>query len=333
MTTPVSPSLAVVIVAYLGWSDLRRCLQSLTGGEVGGEMEIVVVNNGPGGDDYDALRRDFSSVRFVDNPGNPGFAHACNAGLRASSAPEILFLNPDCVMTPEQAFELHRRLLAHPECAALAPRQVDADGRPQKVFDRFPACRLVLGPVRGVVRLLMPGSYGDPRRCTSEWRAVDWVTGSALLTRRTALESVAGWCEDYWMYSEDVDLCRRLQQQDGHVVFTGAVTIEHRHGGSSRHSSAVSALTRAEVIVSRHLYAHRHMSGLRRPLYHTLLVLGRVLPLALAAAVDAIWPFEAAALGERAGAFRHLVGHYRDVRERRLWVSRRSAHFPADSPT
>jgi GT2 family glycosyltransferase len=107
------------------------------------------------------------------------------------------------------------------------------------------------------------------------------------------------------MYSEDVDLCRRAHGAGHRVAVIGGATLMHAHGGASRKDSPTAALTRSEVVISRHFYASRHFGALHAALYHAALVVTRFVPKAFT----------------RTG--RMLARHYREVPSRG-WRSARA---------
>jgi len=191
------------------------------------------------------------------------------------------------------------------------------------VFDASPTLLTALGPVRALVRRLGGPRHADARRCDDGWREVDWVSGAALLIRREIFEAIGGWCEDYWMYSEDVDLCCRARAAGHTVAFTAEATRLHRHGGTSLRNLEASGLTRSEVIMSRHVYASRHFHGVRQVGLHALLAASRLPPLLLARALCALWPGAPEPLQVRAIMARHLVPYYRGALGGGGWLSPR----------
>ena len=308
-----TPPLAIVIVNFRCWDDLDACLESLAGLDA----EIVVVDNASDDGRLDEYVRRYPQVRFIGSGGNHGYAYGCNCGAAATSAPELLFLNPDA-RDPGGAIEQALALKAGQPRTLLALRQIDETGEPQRVFDAFPSLLTLFGPIRWVLRRLLPERYPQPRRRFEHWMEVDWVSGSALFIDRAALEELGGWCEDYWMYSEDVDLCRRARNRGMRVVFSTAATIVHRRGSASHRSLEVRGITRAETVISRHLYAHRHLGPVHAAVYHAALVLTRLLP----AFVFGLLPV--AAFQPRRDMARHLLDYYRRAWSRGDWRSPRA---------
>lgn len=321
-------NLSVIIVNYRSWDDLARCLASLRylADLKQPTTEIIVVDNQSGDGRLPAFAAEHSGVRFVENSGNYGFAHACNRGAREARGTELLFLNPD-TRDPGGVVPLYLAVKqTHPDAAVLTVRQTDERGRPQRIFGLFPTAGTLLGPVRALLRILLPETHPDPRRTKAHTLRVDWVSGSALMISRAHLGRLGGWCEDFWMYSEDTDLCRRAANAGLAVVYCGDATLVHRHGGATRSNPETAALTRTEAVISKHLYARRHLGALHAGVFHLLVVITRFLPLAAPALIAAIWRNAPDVVKVRASMFHQLRVHYVRIIAKHNWLSPRSAN-------
>jgi len=317
--------LSIVIVNYRSWARLERCLASLRPLLEAGRpvTQIVVVDNASADGAFDAFAKAHPDVRFVLNDGNWGFADGCNRGAREARGAHLLFFNPDAEDRSGAIATLLAAALTHPEAAILTARQVDDRGRAQKVFDCFPSLLTLFGPMRAVLRTLAPRRFPDPRRDRHGYLEVDWVSASALMIRRPVFDALGGFCDGFWMYSEDVDLCRRARDAGHAVALVADATLLHAHGGTSRRDPETGALTRSEVVVSRHFYASRHFGGVHAAIYHLALVATRFVPLTLPALLAGAWPGAPGAVRARAATWRHLARYYRGVPSRG-WRSSRA---------
>jgi GT2 family glycosyltransferase len=304
--------LSIVIVNYRSWTVLSRCLASLSPLLQGSPpaVEIVVVDNASGDGRFPAFSLAHPRVRFVQNDGNWGFADGCNRGALPARGDSLLFLNPDAEDPGGGIAALLDEARAHPDTAILTARQVDENGRVQKVFDVFPSLGTLFGAARALLRVAAPSRYPDPRRDHAGFLEVDWVSGSALFIRRRVFEDLGGFCNGFWMYSEDVDLCRRARDAGHKIALAGAATLVHAHGGASRKDPETAALTRSEVVVSRHFYASRHLGPWHAAAYHLALAATRFGP-AVLAALAGVFGFSALnTIRVRAGMARHLARYY-----------------------
>lgn len=314
--------LSIVIVNYKGWEPLSRCLASLSPLVTGRapRAEVIVVDNASNDGRCAGFAAAHPRATVVENDGNWGFADGCNRGARDARGELLLFLNPDALDPGGGIVALLAAARSRPDAAIFTARQVDENGRAQKVFDVFPSLTTLFGPVRAALRLVAPHRYPDPRRDRADDLEVDWVSGSALLVRRDVFDSLGGFCNGFWMYSEDVDLCRRARDAGHAVVLVGGATLVHAHGGTSRKDPATAALTRSEVVVSRHFYASRHLQKWHARAYHLALFVTRVFPAAVAGLIDR----------GRAGMASHLARYYRQVPSLG-WRSRRARSVSRDA--
>jgi len=311
-------TLSIVIVNYRSWDRLEHGLRSLRPlvADASSTTEIIVVDNVSGDGRLATFSAAHPEARFVENDGNWGFADGCNRGAREARGEFLLFFNPDAEDPGGGISGLVAFASSHPDTAILTARQVDERGRAQKVFDVFPSLLTLFGPARALLRLAARDRYPDPRRDRSDDLEVDWVSGSALFIRKSVFDALGGFCSGFWMYSEDVDLCRRARDRGHKVAVVGSVTLRHAHGGASRKDPDTTALTRSEVVVSRHFYASRHLGPWHARAYHVALAMTRFVPATLAMAADAIGLGAIRAVRVRARMGRHLARYYRGVPSR-----------------
>ncbi len=230
--------LALIIVNYNTREDLRRCLRSVE--EKVGRLKVVVVDNGSTDGSQSMVGEEFPWVRLVENPGNPGYSSACNAGLRATEEPYAFILNSDVEFVGRGLEEVLAYLEEHPRVGALGPLVLNSDGSFQMSCRRFPS--MLENVVHGFLGEVWPG---NPFTISYQMRGldrenpceVDWVSGAAMLLRREAVEKVGGFDESYFMYVEDVDLCWRLRREGYAVVFHPAFRLVHHIGRTSSQQS------------------------------------------------------------------------------------------------
>ena len=89
----------------------------------------------------------------------------------------------------------------------------------------------------------------------------DWVSGAVVLISINWFDKIQGWNEDYWMYFEDVDLSKKVADLGGEIALLENVEIIHNHGGSSRINIKTAAITKTEVLISKHVYINNHFKG------------------------------------------------------------------------
>jgi len=216
--------LSIVIVTWHSADDVGPLLASLVGVLARG-AELVVVENASGDATPAVVRAAAPEARLIVNDRNRGFAAAANQGLAASRGAFVLFLNPDTLVLDDAITSALAYADTDPAIGVVGCRTLNADGTPQPTVDRFHT-------VAGLVREALVGRRGPQARprgfvpVTS--RDVDWVYGSFLLCRRSALMEVGGFDEAYEMYGEDLDLCHRVRAAGHRVAYCAEATIVHR---------------------------------------------------------------------------------------------------------
>jgi GT2 family glycosyltransferase len=180
------------------------------------------------------VRARFPGATVVENADNAGFSRANNQGLRRGQGGYSLILNSDAEVGAGCVEAMAAILDGRPDVGIVGPRTRFPDGRIQVSFGpmlspraEWRQRRLVRGVGRGDPRALREA---EAMAATEQEPA--WVSGSCLLARRRALDSVGLFDEDFFLYEEDVDLCVRVRAAGWRIVFTPAGEVVHHLGSS-----------------------------------------------------------------------------------------------------
>ncbi len=219
---------SAVVVNYRSAALTAACVASLRADGVG---EVVVVDSAPG-DDCEA-RLAGSGATFVGLDDNLGYGAAANAGVARASGEAIVICNPDLVVVPGTVAALVATLDADPSLAAVGPRIDRPDGTRYPSARAFPSLADAAGHAFvGLATTRNPWSRRYLRSDAEAAGPVDWVSGAFMLVRRSAFEAVGGFDESYFMFLEDVDLCRRLRLAGWGVAYEPAGRVVHLEGAS-----------------------------------------------------------------------------------------------------
>lgn len=230
-----SPSgVTVVVVTYHSAEPLARLLPTLDEGLAGiDRWRLIIVDNDSGDDTVATARRLRPDAEVVETGRNAGYAAAINvASARADADDALLVLNPDTRLRPGAV----RRLLAgltRPGTGVVVPRLVGSDGRTAPSLRRAPRVRYawaeaVLGGHRAA-RLGLSEVVRDPAAYRTE-RVADWATGAVMLVSPECRRAVGDWDESFFLYSEEVDFCRRVRRAGFSVRYLPDAVVEHDGG-------------------------------------------------------------------------------------------------------
>ena len=266
MPDPAQLDLSIIIVSWNVRELLRGCLSSLhacpelllsrkadapTRSGDALTAEILVVDNASADGSGDMVAVSFPGVRLIRNTENRGFTGGNNQGLEQARGDCILLLNPDTITPPGALRAMVQALHALPGTGVLGPELRYADGSLQSSRRRFPSLAMAMAEST-------PLSWHLPERLNRWSRSyhmddvplpdagstqqVDWLVGAALLLRREALAEVGGLDEGYFMYSEELDWCRRAADAGWKRIFLAGISITHYEGKSSE-----------QVVAARHI--------------------------------------------------------------------------------
>ncbi|MCB9138236.1 MAG: glycosyltransferase family 2 protein [Caldilineaceae bacterium] len=216
-------------------------------------LEVIVVDNASRDDTVAMLQAEFPWVRVAANDDNRGFTGGNNQGYAASRGRFVYFLNPDTELAnAESLWTLYAAVAHDPSVGLAGPQLRYGDGAHQPSARSFPT-RLTgffestwLG--RSLPHNPWTRRFHQADRGPDQAGEVDWLVGAAMLARRTALEEIrlpgmAGpFDEGFFMYSEELDLCRRLKNAGWRVLYVPDSRVIHYEGRSSE-----------QVVTARHI--------------------------------------------------------------------------------
>ncbi len=238
MTAPID----VVVVSYNRQDLLTRCLASLQASERA--TRVVVVDNASSDDSVAVVSELYPKATMLLNDTNVGFAAAVNRGVACGSAPLVLLLNSDATVDTATLDVLKAALDRDSSLAAVGPRILGEDGELElstgRTMSLWNEAWFKIAGVMGGARGWLFGPR--LRRQYAIDRDTASLTAACLLLRREAYEQIAGLDERFFLYAEDVDLCRRLGQAGWRLRYVAGATARHLRGGSGTSNPAPAAL-------------------------------------------------------------------------------------------
>ncbi len=237
--TPAPIDISIIIVNWNAAAYLPAALDSLFAAQGDLRLEVLLVDNASSDESLAIVRSRYPQVTIIANDVNRGFAAGNNQGIQRARGRYILLLNPDTELPPHALVDMLTFLEAHPEVGVVGPRLQGAKGKVQGGAAGFdPSLTTIFNFATFLYRLFprrfrglwLPRSLYD----TDDPIPVDWVSGACMFLRREILEQAGLMNERYFMYSEDVELCRRIRKAGYQVMCLPSIHVTHHIGGSSR---------------------------------------------------------------------------------------------------
>ncbi len=209
-------SVGTVIVTYNSAHLLASCIRSLWANDV---TDIIIVDNASTDNTVEVARGLGLSPIFLAK--NHGFAAACNIGASLLNNDLILFLNPDALLTPKALMKAGRHFQNSASLGVVGLSLTATDGSVEIAG---------YGSEVTLAHLIRRQTISQPRITVP--KVVGWVSAGALLIRRRAFVQVGGFDNQFFMYWEDVDLCKRLRMKKWNIIIEPNARVEHQRGAS-----------------------------------------------------------------------------------------------------
>jgi N-acetylglucosaminyl-diphospho-decaprenol L-rhamnosyltransferase len=304
--------LSIVIVSWNVRDLLRQCLHSVLDLQTC-KLEVIVVDNVSTDGTVEMVQAEFPGVHLIVNTENRGFPAANNQGIAVAQGRYTMILNPDTEIVGDALATMVAYADENPDMGVVGPQLLNDDGSMQPSRRRFPTLATAFFEstwLQGCAPRRLLERYYVQEQPDDTTLDVDWVMGAALMARREAIAQVGLMDEGYFMYSEELDWCKRFKDAGWRVVYLPTAQIVHYGGKSSD-----------QVVTSRHVhfqtskvyYFRKHHGRLAGEALRWFLLGNYVWQLGLEGA-------------------KWLVGHKRSLRAERIaayWQVLRSSLLPA----
>lgn len=228
---------SICIVNWNAKEYLDRCLRSIKDSTPPLSCQTIVVDNASTDGSVEMIRQLYPDIHLIENKMNLGFATANNQAIALATGETIFLLNPDTELLPQSLQALIDHLSQNPKCAIVAPKLLNTDGSLQRSVRRFPNFKTVLYRYTFLKKLGIFSQEEAKNKMADfsfeEEKSVDQPAGAALLIRRDILEKVGRLDPTFFLFYEEVDLCRRIKGRGHDIVYLPASRVVH-HEGKSR---------------------------------------------------------------------------------------------------
>jgi N-acetylglucosaminyl-diphospho-decaprenol L-rhamnosyltransferase len=232
-----SPELTVIIVSYNTRDLLTSCLRSVQRVAGEAELEIIVVDNASFDGSADSVEECFPEVKLLRQTRNIGFAAAMNRGIAAASSPLFMALNPDAVLVPGTLLKLLTFMKDNPQAGAAGAVLTFPNGQLQASIFHFSTLFRefwnFLPEIKGLLRPKLTWNQLTGIQTARQPIQVDCVSGAALIARTEVVRNIGGFDEEFFLYHEELDLCKRLQRGGWEVWLVPEAQVIHHNAKST----------------------------------------------------------------------------------------------------
>jgi N-acetylglucosaminyl-diphospho-decaprenol L-rhamnosyltransferase len=247
--------LSIVIVNWNSADYVMACIRSIREQTSSVRYEIIVVDNASFDGCGERLAQEHPGVIFLQSPYNLGFAEANNLGAKHAKGFVLLFLNPDTELQDRAIERLYTKFKRLDDAGIVGCRLINSDGSLQTscVQSQPTLFNQILDA--DILRRWFPKAaiWGNKALLRGEAMPVEVeaVSGACMMIRREVFERVNGFSPDYFMYSEDLDICYKTRHIGFRNYHLGAAVIIHHGGGSSQRATSKFSAVMAHESMNR----------------------------------------------------------------------------------
>jgi len=228
-----APLISALVLNYRTPQQAVRCVQALQAQTIAEQIEILVIDNHSQDDSIGVLHNRLhhtKRVRIIETPENLGYGRGNNFAEKYAQGTYIFIINPDNTLEPSGLEQLVRLLESDESIGIVAPALVHGDGTRRDSFRRFPSPWDVV-----IKRTWLQRPFSDRLRTylrsgedVHEPTETDWVVGTGLLLRRSFFVKLGGFDPRFFLFFDDIDLCRRCWEAGKRVVYEPRVRASDR---------------------------------------------------------------------------------------------------------
>lgn len=230
--------IAIIIVNYNTKTLLEKCILSLQKAAENLTSQIIVVDNASTDGSVELIQEKFLTIKLIINKNNLGFAKAVNLAINSISADYYLLVNSDMIVNESAIKKMLEIIATDKNIGILGCQLIYPDGRVQASVGKFPSKLTEFFTKTRLYKIFNYGRYFVPK--FKELTYLDWVSGGFMLIKKAVINKIMGFDENFFMYLEDIDFCRRAKDAGFRIAFTPEVKILHYHQGSAGKNLALA---------------------------------------------------------------------------------------------
>lgn len=268
--------LSIIIVNWNTVELTTQAFDAVFKETTGFEYEVILVDNHSSDNSVEVIKKKFPQVRLIENSENRGFGKANNQAMQIAQGDYIFLLNSDTIILDHAINRLVSYLDQHPDVMCVGPRLLNKD----LTFQH--ACRRNLpNPENAFFHLFGLAKIFTKSKTVTAYKKftddplitepVEAISGAAMMFRREVFETIGGFDEMFFMYAEDLDLCKRIKDKGWKTVYVSDARIIHLGGASSGKRRKASLINFYEAMW---MYYQKHFAPTRSSFFNFFIWLG-----------------------------------------------------------
>ena len=254
--------IAIIIINYNFENFTIQLIESISRHTIKNlNYQIIIVDNASDKDSFNKLQaylnqfKDQNNIQLIRNKINTGFGGGNNLGVTKANSKYYAFINSDVILESDCLTAMNSFMDGHSEVGVSTPQMLNMEGKNKACFNHFisPAYE-ILG--RSTLQWINPKKYPNIRKKYNEPLKVDTVAGSFMFFRASDFDKVGGFDPKIFLYYEETDICKRLNERGKSAFLVPDTTYKHYHGGST----PKSLIIKMELIISKYYVLKKYHS-------------------------------------------------------------------------
>src|SRR3989344_285046 len=260
---------SVIILSYNTREITDRCLSLVEISKKnyeklsGESLEVIVTENGSRDGSVDLIKRKYPWINLIQPGINTGFAKGNNLAMKDAQGEYFLLLNSDAFIKESTFYETLKFMESHTGCDVLGCKLTNEDGSLQPSTGFLPTPINIITWMLAIdklpyIRDKIKSFHPNHRSFFKKVREVEWVTGAFMLLRRRVYEETGGFDENFFMYTEEVEWCKRIKERGFKVYYNPEFEAIHLLRASSGYDIKKPILKEAQGVI---FYFRKHYSN------------------------------------------------------------------------
>lgn len=224
----IAPIITAIVLNYRTPLNVVRCVRALQAQTIADKLRILVVDNHSDDDSIGILRTRLPDISILESSYNSGFGAGNGVAIARVDTPYFLVLNPDNELLPDALAIMLERMEKQPDIGIVAPKLIHEDGSVRESSRAFPHLMDVIAKRTPLRRVWGLDRYLQTREDPDTERDTDWVVGACMLIRTADYRSIGGFDERFFLFFEDIDLCRRMWAAGKRVLYCPKAVAKDR---------------------------------------------------------------------------------------------------------